>query len=122
MTDAMFRQVLSQLSAELREHREYMQSLAHDVSNVAGTCMRIEAQVAALGARLEDLRDDHDKVCADWSRANKSLDQRIAHIERQAAWVRAWSAGAVAVVVAVFGAIAWVAVRLPEVVSIVGDK
>lgn len=107
MTDAMFRQVLANISAELRENREYMQSLAHDVSVVSGVCMRIEAQVGALAERLESLREDHDRVCIEIAQTDKAIAKRISHIEQQAAWVKAWSAGALAVVAATGSAMVW---------------
>jgi predicted nuclease with TOPRIM domain len=121
MTDESLRQMMSQFSADLREGREVMQSLARDQSIMAGSCMRIEEQIAHLSERLHELRVDHDRVVQEITLADKALLRRISKIERQAAWVRAWSAGAAAVVVTVGGALVWVAARLP-LGEIVGGK
>ena len=122
MTDAMFRQVLASVTAELRENREYMQSLAHDISVVCGTCMRIEAQVSSLAERLDDLREDHDRVCIEIAQTDRAIAKRITQIEKQAAWVRAWAAGAAAAVTGMLCVLGWVASRLPQVVDVVGGK
>jgi len=120
--DAMIRHVLGQLSSELREGREYMQSLAHEVSVVGNACGRIEAQLSVLAGRLEDLREDHNRVCVEIAETDRVMMRRISKIEGQATWVRAWAAGAAAVVVTVGSALMWAAMRLPEFVSLIGGK
>lgn len=122
MTDDSLRQMLAQFSADLREGREYMQSLAHDVASVGGTCMRIEEKLAHLADRLAELRKDHDRVVVEITRTDQAMLRRISAIEKQAAWVRAWSAGAAAVVLAVGGALAWAIAKMPGIVTIVGGK
>lgn len=122
MTDAMFRQVLANLADEMREGREVAQSLARNLSIVSGTCMRIEQQISNLSERLDELREDHDRVCIEIAQTDRAIAARISKIEKQAAWVRAWAAGAAAAVTGMLCILGWVASRLPQVVDVVGGK
>jgi len=78
---------------------------------------RLEALIMAHASFVnatEERVDDHS------ARMDKNAIEaisRIEKIERSAAWVRAWSAGAAAVLVAMFGAIVWVGARLPSVLD-----
>lgn len=83
---------------------------------------RLEALIQAHASFVnatEERVDDHS------SRMDKNAleaNARIAKIERSAAWVRAWSAGAAAALVAVFGALVWVGARLPALAQAIGGK
>ena len=110
--DAMLRQVLSNITSELAQGREYMQSIAHEVSVVSGMCARIEESVKAQSVRLEDLREDHDKTVVSIGATDVLVMKRIVSIESKAAAIRNWSAGALAVVTFMSGAIVWLVANL----------
>jgi chromosome segregation ATPase len=118
MTDESLRQMMAQFSADLREGRESMQSLALNQAHVAGSCMRIEEQITNLAEKLHDLRVDHDRVVVEITLTDKALLRRISKIERQAQWVKAWSAGAAAVVTIGGGWLVWLAAKLPDLADL----
>lgn len=129
MTDAQLhafiRGSLANISSDQRELREGMRDLAENIADVAASSGRIEEQMLSVSTRLNDLRADHDLTVARISKTEAAMYRRIIGIEKQAALVKAWAAGAAAAVVGIFGALAWVASMLPDVVDVaktVGGK
>lgn len=66
-------------------------------------CSRVEGQISSLCERMDDMREvgDSDRI------AGQAIDARITSIERKAAWIKAWSAGAAAAVTGLFVMVAW---------------
>lgn len=119
MTDhdlhAFIREALGEISSDQRELREGMRDLAENIADVAASSGRIEEQMSSMSTRLNDLRKDHDLTVARISKTEEAMYRRISGIEKQAAWVKAWSAGAVGAILAVLGAVGWVAAHLPVI-------
>jgi hypothetical protein len=78
------------------------QSIARDLSDLRVAVARIEEHLVAIVDQLAEVED---------------LDGRLTEVERSANWVKAWSAGAFAAVVAVFGALSWIAANLPHAIA-----
>lgn len=65
---------------------------------------RVEARLDEVLNRLEEL---------------DAMSDRLDKAESDIAWVRAWSAGAAAAAVGLFGAITWIATKMPAIMSAV---
>ncbi len=91
------------------------QAQRSNVNALCVQCARVEGQLSSLCERLDDLREHHDQVCVDIAAIDAAMSARISKIEKSAAWVRAWAAGAAAMITMVFGTLMWI-------VSNVGGK
>ena len=110
MTDELYL-LLESVAREQQTQRAHVQAIADNVNAMCTTCARIEGQLSTIAERL----DDH-------SLRLKEECLKVAEIQRGAAWVKAWSAGAAAVLVAMFSTMVWACARLPEIARIVGGK
>lgn len=77
---------------------QVMTDIAHDLSDVRVAVARIEEQLKGLG------RED--------------VEGRLEQVERDIAWAKAWSAGAFAAVLAVFGVLSWVVAKMPAAINL----
>ena len=82
---------------------------------------RLEALIIAYATFCDATGDRADEHSARMDKNALEAIGRIEKIERSAAWVRAWSAGAAAVLVAMFGAVVWVGARLPSVIDVLAN-
>lgn len=80
------------------EMKMVLEQLRSDSDRARNAHERIEAQLSVIASRLDEVDD---------------LADRVVKVERAAAWVRAWSAGAAAAVMAVFGALTWIMAHMP---------
>ncbi len=85
-----------------RTQVEYHATVTTELRNVTVVATELRGSVA----HVVDRTDEHS---ADLARQAA----QIAEIERQQAWIKAWSAGALAVVLAIGGGITWLVSTMP---------
>ena len=95
--------ILEGLRDEGAATRSAVATLAAGVHRADLASQRVETRLIEVLDRLSELDD---------------IDDRISRMEAKAQWVKAWSAGAAAAVVAVFGVLAWIAQHLPALAVI----
>lgn len=119
MTDDMLRLMLSKIADEQTQARARSDALSDMIGNLTKTCTHIDANITAVGVRLDELRADHDLVVVEMKKTDRVMMGRICKIEDQAVWVRGWAAGAAAAVGIASGAFIWLVVKLPSALDVV---
>lgn len=72
--------------------------IAHDVADTRVALARVEE-------KINRILDDYELV--------EEIESRLEAVERESARAKAWGSGAVAAVIAIAGAVAWIAARVP---------
>lgn len=72
--------------------------IAHDVADTRVAIARVEE-------KINRILDDYKLI--------EEIESRLEAVERESARAKAWGSGAVAAVIAMAGAVAWIAARVP---------
>ena len=106
--DDGLKMILDNLQDEGIATRSAVAALASSVHRSEMATQRTETRLVEVLDRLHQCDRDHRDIAG-----------RLAAVEAKAVWVKAWSAGAAAVTLAILGGIGWIASNMPALMKVV---
>ena len=106
--DDGLKMILEHLQDEGAATRGAVASLASSIHRAELTSQRTETRLVEVLDRLRQCDTDH-----------RAIAHRLEAVEAKAEWVKAWSAGAAAVTLAILGGIGWIASNMPALMKVV---